>query len=299
MAKGDCIYIDAIFLKVVEPPKVFQESGDCIDCCYTLPVFWSDDNNDLYHDKSSWVWFVDKNAIDTCVMTLERNEIEVDTLNDGTLGTLYPLGFIDNRLDQKAIAYELDWNLVYSLHGNGKYRIKIVQTDVIGTEKIEYSPVWNLRKYADLLADETIRVDFKMNGQIGWFGEEQVDFLGNDFYMQFRLPSSNFGQRSDDLAVDNRRFENGATMQISKIITDKFKLEVREAPEFIHQILQVTLREALFFTVTDYKFCAKNIYTTERAVFISGHAPEYNNVNDRSTVLYDLEEYVKNKITYR
>lgn len=299
MAKGDCIYIDAIFLKVVDPPLIMQESADCLDCCYTLPVFWSSDADNLHHDKTSWIWFVDKNAIDTCVMTLERNEIEVDTLNDNTLGNLYPLGFIDNRLDQKAIAYELDWNLVNSLHGNGKYRIKIVQTDILGAEKIEYSPIFELRKYADLLADETIRVEFKMNGQIGWLGEGQVDFLGNEFYMQFRLPNSIFGQRSDDIEQENRRFQNGATMQISKIIIDKFKLEVREAPEFIHQILQVTLRQALYFTVTDYKYCAKSIYTTRKAVFISGHAPTFNEVNDRSTVVYDLEEYIKNKITYR
>lgn len=302
MPIGDCIYIDAIFLKDPEPPILMGDRSDCEECCYCLPVFWSDESNDLKHDKSSWPWFYDKNNTDAVVIYLEKIEgeyVEKATLDNNDLGILYPYGFIDNRLDQKAIAYELDWNLVYDEFGNGKYRMKAVHNDLLGVEKIEYSPEFSLRKYVPELAEETIRTEFTLNGEIGWFGESKVDFLGVDFYMQFRISNAKFGYWTDSVEQENRRFESGATLPISHIIIDKYKLEIIQAPEFMHRITQVMMRQAKPNTITDYTYCAKEIFNTKRAIFTSGFETTYTRGTDRSTVVYDLEEYFKNKITYR
>jgi len=299
MAKGDCIYADFLYIKVVEPPKTAQLPNDCADCCYALPVFWSNEGNDLHQDKSSWVFFVDKSSVTGAVLALEKDGESVANLTTGSLGRLYPYGFIDNRINQKAIGYELNWNTVYTAHGNGKYRLKCTFTDVLGNEIVDYSPDFELRKYHPLLADETVRFEFNMNGQIGWFGESKVDFEGNDFYMQFRLPNSRFGHQTDDLSVENRRFESGATMQISKEIVNKYKLEVFEATQYILDLIQVTIRQAYYTKITGFHFCEKGVYPEKRVTFSNGSSPVVNNINDRGTVVFDLEEYFKNKITYR
>jgi hypothetical protein len=302
MAKGDCIYIDAVFLKVGDPPKVFQSSGDCKDCCFYIPVFWSDDNDEKHHDYSSWPFFYDKPSTDTVELFLEKIEgsfVEKDSLNNTDYGVFYPLGFIDNRLDQVAIGYELDWNLVYAEFGNGQYRIKAVQTDIMGAERVEYSPEYELRKYVDELADETIRTEFTLNGEIGWFGEGKVDFLGVDFYMQFRIPNARFGYWNDTVEQENRRFQNGSTMPISHQIVDNYKIEIINAPEFFHRILQVTSRQAIPNTMTDYANCAKGMYDVKRVIYQSGMDATHLKGTDRLTVSYELEEYLKNKIIYK
>jgi len=300
LGKGDCTYIDAKYQKKIEPPLEFTKRASSAECCYELPVFWSDDNDDYHHDKSSWIVFCDK-SIQSVVITLESNNCgwsTIATLTNSDLGNIYPLGFIDNRFEQKAVGYELDWNLVYATHGEGEYRLKFAQSYNLGVNQAEFSLSWVLKKWHPRLADKTVRIEWNSNGEQGWFNKRRVDFLGKDFYGQIRIPKTIFGQPKDSLEQEFVRYQNGADEFKSRTITERYTLEIIKAPAFLHKYFQISVRSAYKFKITDYNLGNSDVYKDYECVFISGSEPQWQLWTDKATVVYELEEYIKNKRIY-
>ena len=102
MAKGDCIYIDAIYVTPDIPPMSFENRKGA-ECCYDLPVLWytnaSDPDYFYKHDLTSWVVFMDKLAT-SYTITLQKNRCgweDLQELEDNSLGT-YFLAPDTNRL---------------------------------------------------------------------------------------------------------------------------------------------------------------------------------------------------------
>lgn len=304
--KGDCIYITAKYLPKVEPPLLFNNKSGANDCCYELPVFWSSNTSSstykYEHDYSSWIVFCEKSIQSASVFIEKYNNgwVELDQLTDNTLGTYFDLGFIDNRLEQKAVGYLLDWNLVYSEYGNGDYRLRFDQEYLLSVTKTEYSFAWTLSQYNDFDADETVRIDWTNNGLQGWFGRGQVDFMGNNYFGQIRLPFSAFGRPTDTLADEYYRLQDEKDLYKSRVIVENFKLEIRKAPAYIHTYLQYLLRiTPEYVNITDYNRSATDNFRDKKVIFTKGSEPNWTEWTDKATVNYDMQEFIKDKTAYR
>lgn len=305
MGKGDCIFITAKYLKEIEPPLVFENRSNNLECCYELPVFWDDNINDpdykYHHDFSSWIVFCEQSILNV-YMFLERwsgsDWEEVQELTDNNLGTYFGLGFITNRLDQKAAGYLLDWNKVNDEHGDGEYRIRFDQSYKFGINTAEYSFSWTLHKWNEIRANETIRVEWNNNGEQGWFGKRRVDFYGKNFYGQVRLPNSYFGFPKDGLEQEFVQYQDGRQEFKTRTITERYSLEVVKAPATIHKYLQILIRSAYNFTITDYNLNNTESFKDYQCVFISASEPQWSMGTNLATVNYELEEYIKNKTIY-
>lgn len=304
MGKGDCIYIDAIYFKEPEPPQEFDNRKNS-DCCYELPVFWSEDtsnsNYEYMHDKSSWIVFCDKTILSVEV-TLERylgGWQDVATLTDNTYGTYFALGFINNRFSEKAIGYLLDWNLVYDAFGNADYRLRFDQTYKLGIEFPEYSFTWHLRQYSDGLADKTTRLEWNSNGIRGWWKKKRTDFMGSDFYGQIRLPQSAFMFPKDSVEQEFYRTKDEEDEFLTRVLPERYVFELRQAPPYIHEYIKIMVRQSYNFKISDYNLQNPHVLKGYEVNFITGSEPNWNFGTKLATVKYDLEEYVKNNTVYK
>ena len=301
MGKGDCIYIDAKYFKQIDPTLEFVNKGSSSECCYELPVFWSNDGDKFHHDFSSWVVFCDETILNVTIY-LEKDNcsgfVPVATLTDNSYGTLYELGFIDNRLRQKAVGYLIDWNLVNAEFGHGDYRLRFLMNYKLGITTEEKSLTWTLKKWHEISAGHTIRLEWESNGEQGWWNKGRVDFLGNEFYGQIRLPKSKLGKPKDSIEQEFVRYQDGRDEFKSRTITEKYTLEVVKAPYMVHNYLQILPRQAYKVKVTDYNLLNAVNFKELEVVFISGSEPNWQLATDKATVVYEMEEYIKNKRIY-
>lgn len=304
MGKGDCIYIDAVYFKEPEKPLEFDNRKNS-DCCYELPVFWSSDtgNSDYeyMHDKSSWIVFCDKTILSVTI-TLEKylgGWQDVATLTDDTYGKYFALGFINNRFEQKAVGYLLDWNLVYTAFGNADYRLRFDQTYKLGISFPERSFSWHLRQYSTGLADKTVRLEWYSNGIRGWWQKTRADFMGSDFYGQIRLPNSAFMFPKDSVEQEFYRTKDEEDQFLTRVLPERYVLELRQAPNYIHEYIKLLVRQSYNVKISDYNFLNPHVYRGQEVIFTTGSEPNWNFGTKLATVKYDLEEYIKNKTVYK
>lgn len=304
MGKGDCIYIDAVYFRDPERP-MNMESRQNADCCYELPVFWSSDSSNsdypYMHDKSSWIVFCDKSIL-SVEITLERylgGWEDVVTLTDNTYGQYFDLGFIENRLDQKAIGYLIDWNLVYADFGNADYRLRFDQTYKLGIAFPETSLSWHLREYSTGLADKTTRIEWTSNGIRGWWNKGRVDFMGSDFYGQIRIPKSIFGFPKDTVEQEFYRTKEERDEFLQRVLPEKYSLQIVQAPSVIHEYIKLLVRQSYSVKISDYNIYNTQIFRNYECVFISGSEPNWTYGSGQATVTYDLEELIKSNTVYK
>ena len=237
---------------VLDLPKFSQSS-----CCYVLPVyaeivFTKDFNN----DKSSVIWFYD-NAFSDSLLELEQYVggvwSKVADLNDNTYGTYYAFGFFENNQNEKAVGYQIDWKLVLSGLGVGKYRVKTVETNIFGTTN-KYSLEWTLRAYSQDIVNKTTRISWWMNGITGDSTNDQRvrDFGGLDWFNEIRLPKSLFWNKTSEYEKEYVEYQNGQRVWIKDERTRSYKFELIQAPNYIHELLSGETFQADTILITDY-----------------------------------------------
>jgi hypothetical protein len=304
MGKGDCIFIDAVYFQ--EPPEPMDMGVKMgADCCYELPVFWSADTSNpdykYMHDVSSWIVFCDQSIISVNVI-LERyynGWQDVATLTTDIYGKYFALGFIENRFNQKAIGYLLDWNLVYTAFGNADYRLRFDQTYKLGITQPERSFSWHLRQYSIGLADKTVRLEWMANGIRGWWNKGRADFMGANFLGQIRLPKSAFGYPKDAIEEESYLTQEEEDRFLKLRLIERYQLEVIQAPPIIHEYLKIVVRLSYKVKISDYNIMNPQKFRDYECIFKSGSEPNWNFGTQLATVQYDLEEYIKNKTVYK
>jgi hypothetical protein len=233
-------------------PKFSQSS-----CCYELPVlaevvFTKDFNN----DKSSVIWFYD-NAFSDSLLELEQytngSWSKVADLNDNTYGTYYAFGFFTNNQGENAVGYQIDWKLVLSGLGAGKYRVKTVETNIFGSSN-KYSLEWTLKAYNQYIANETTRISWWMNGITGdsEFQKRLRDFGDLNWFNEIRLPRSLFWNVTSEYEKDYVQYQNRQRVWIKDDRTRSYQFELRQAPHYIHELLSGETFQADTTIITDF-----------------------------------------------
>jgi hypothetical protein len=237
---------------VLDLPKFSQSS-----CCYELPVFAElVFTKDFNNDKSSVIWFYD-NAFSDSLLELEQYIsgawTKVADLNDNTYGTYYAFGFFENSQQEKAVGFEIDWKLILSGLGAGKYRVKTVETNIFGTTN-KYSLEWSLKTYSSDIANKTTRISWWMNGITGDSKDDQKvrDFGSLDWFNEIRLPNSLFWSKTSEYEKDYIQYQNGQKVWIQDERTRSYKFELRQAPNYIHELLSGETFQADSIMITDF-----------------------------------------------
>lgn len=237
---------------VLDLPKFSATS-----CCYDLPVFAElVYTKDFNNDKSSVIWFYD-NAFSDALLELEQyvngSWTKIADLNDNSYGTYSAFGFYTNPSGENVLAFEIDWKLILSAFGVGRYRIKTIETNIFGTTN-KYSLEWSLKAYSQYIVDKTTRISWWISGLIGDSSNDKRkrDFGNLNFYNEIRLPNSLFWSKTSDYEKEYVRYQNGQQVWIKDERTRSYKFELNAAPNYIHELLSGEVFQADTIMITDY-----------------------------------------------
>lgn len=196
--------------------------------------------------------------------------------------------------------YIVNWGKVLNVHGAGIYRVQF-SCSFAGVEYCLNSPSFNLRAFDCKLADQTVKFDAKLTGQIGaHFPQGYVTSLcGFDFVDSVRLPGF-FGKElvSEYLEVYNE-FQNGTQQQVRNEAIQTFQFFSKLYPKEYHDRLKVYGMMADVLRVSDYNYSNSDWNISQLRVKPNGnYAPEYYNKNRvrLSKVTVDFKAGVQNII---
>ena len=165
---SECTFQKFTRLEDVEVIKDLSSIGTANECEFQLPVFaYPSDVSDLYRNDYTSTLVQINNRYKEPKIFLEVQSgcfwdevAELDSSN--TYGVYYTFESKPNW-----IGYKIDWYLVYNLEGVGCYRIRQEYTDIIeNTTKIEYGYKYNLRLWNENLADNTVKLTYKINDKL-------------------------------------------------------------------------------------------------------------------------------------
>ena len=195
-------------------------------CCYNNVVFADALDTDPYKNDFTGAWFKRELPNSTCTFKL----VDVVTtaeylLNSATYGTFYDFG---NAANPDLTYYIVDWRSVLNLLGEGSYQIKKELT--IGGIAIDVlSDTYNLKSFSIPAADQTIRIDSKMDGKLIKF---DTDFKGTGYETSVRLRGF-FGRAEYNFEQDNLAKRDYSYMQNTMSSKREYRLQGLQIPECI------------------------------------------------------------------
>lgn len=200
------------------PDKGFKE------CCYTNLVLADTGDDDPYKNDFTGLFFKRQTAADTCDFILHDVESGSSyALNSDTYGDFKDFGDIAEQPNLKT--YILRWRKVLTVLGAGIYQIEKEMT-VAGLTFSEFSNTFTLKAFSNELADKTVRIAAKMDGQLVHF---DTDFKGSDFETSIRTKGF-FGRANPTFEQDNLIKRNYKAVQISMSSLNEYEFQAGLIP---------------------------------------------------------------------
>jgi hypothetical protein len=251
-----------------------EEDRDYSLCCIKESVL-ADYSGTIWKNDVKGFMFQVAAPTDTLVMYLQKDTVDVATLNDNTYGTYYAIGGITYYTDQSLLTgYILEWSKVLALNGIGNYRIKIVYTTFSGSTTT-YSNNFKLRVYSFENASGTVRIDSYMNG---YLMRNRMNYKGLNFPNMIRVRGW-FGNSEEKIETTNdiyANYINEKRLVVQRKVqqTDIFNLELHPLPKCIANDIRYYHFLANDIYITDYNILnydydlqRKRIYKDEAFVF--------------------------------
>ena len=304
---GQAIKQDFLILAKPTLPEVAitDKTGNDNGCCFILPALAElSITSDLKNDKHSVIRFFGQ-LFASATMTLQKNEngtyVDEDDLDGNTYGTFYEFGFFVNKYGESAIGYEIDWQKVLTVSGEGDYRVKFSATPDFGDVYEDFSFEFCLKKYTTARADKTVRATWNRNGQFGdeKQDERKVDFGTLDWFNQLRLPDSFFGRPSEEQEKTYTKYESGAEIWTADKRLEKYTFIGYMYPTFLHNFLKRNMFAGDNILITDYNIKNPNTYVDKKVVYESSYDPKWNDDVDRATVELSFKQEYQNLVRKR
>jgi hypothetical protein len=214
-------------------------------CCICVKVFGG--GTELQNDKYSFL-FKKAIAADTIVFKLLKDDIEVATLNDNTLGVFSDFGTWTTHTGQSLYTgFVIDFDLVYDAHGEGNYNVR-AEHNVLGNAYNVDSETLTLKKYADQLADETVKFQWTQNGRIR---SNQFNYTGMDWIQYIRVEGKLSGWQPT-LIKDSVVYSNYRVKQVQDQIENKYTFESFMLKSWMTKLLCLDMMLADSILVTDF-----------------------------------------------
>ncbi len=235
------------------PVNIFSVEEDRgLDLCCINELVLADSTNIANQNDIKGFMFQVAASTDTLVMTLQKNNVDVATLDTNTLGTYYAIGSIIYYTDQSLMTgYILEWSKVLSVHGIGRYRIKIDYTSFSGLITY-YSNYFNLKLFSVDAASGTIRIESYMNG---YMMRERMNYKGLNFPDMIRVRGW-FGNSEEKLETTNDIYAN--YLGEKRVVVQR-KINQIE----IYNLELLPLPKCLADRIRYYHFFANDIYLSD------------------------------------
>src|SRR3989304_952659 len=130
------------------------------DCPICLGVFADINDTSIFKNDSTAFLYRYSVLTGTTLKLQKQNGTfqDIATINDGTYGTYFPLGFIIDEKGRNYLGFLLDWRKVLVFFGEGFYRLVTVETSIFG-EVSKTSPEYCLRSFSNERAEGTLKLE--------------------------------------------------------------------------------------------------------------------------------------------
>lgn len=242
-------------------PQIITDEEDrafVARCCYDNLTLAG--GAEPYQNDISSFLFKTFDPTDTIEFFLEKDQIEVATLDDNTLGTFFPVGSLLTQ--PLLVGFKLEWAKVIVAHGEGNYRIRIERTLITGTDTL-FTINYNVKTFSALLADSTVWIEWIQDGEI----IDGLDYTGTEWFQAVRLPGF-FGNPQDEFEEERWKDGNYDTFQLRNEITLKWLTEIGPIPSCISNILR-NIKQGNIIQVTDYNKFNHDYFLQQKVVRLS------------------------------
>tara|TARA_R110000868_G_scaffold35798_1_gene127833 strand:- start:822 stop:1892 length:1071 start_codon:yes stop_codon:yes gene_type:complete len=284
------------------------------ECCWMLNVFGDIDvtetrstyENDITNFTCDFQLYYANPTITVVIRLQEctstfpaaQTWVNLAAMTGATYGTNVPFAGYASCPSYRG--YIVNWGKVLNVHGAGTYRVQF-SFSFAGTEYCLNSPAYNLRAFDCKLADQTVKFEAKLSGQVGaHYPQGYVTSLcGFDFIDSIRLPGF-FGKEliGEYLEVYNE-WQNGTQMQVRNEAVQTFQYFSKMMPKEYHDRFKVYGMMADVLRVSDYNYSNSDWNISQLRIKPNGnYAPEYYNKNRvrLSKVTVDFKAGVQNII---
>lgn len=227
---------------IPEFPPVIDFCYCDYDCDYRQLVLYG--NNDYETDRSDFL--IDIPDLTGSFEIYLKNIItgvEVQLL-DNTYGTYFALGSFSTQ--PKKGGYLINWGLVASVLGAGRYKVRIIQ-NYFGQSPETISHEYNLKPYSPTLANGTVKFEAVQNGCI--IGG--VDYTGMNWVSSVRFPAY-FYEIDPRTEIESYQSLSRKVTQIQETTVIRYQLDTKLIP---NQVLNKIKNDKLMaddIFITDY-----------------------------------------------
>jgi len=237
---------------------------------YKENVFAKVGQEDWKNDKRSFL-FKKAIALDTIVIKLYKNGIELATITDDTYGTYYST-FTEQPL---YVGFVLDFEKVYPLSGAGEYQIKAVKT-IMGVITEYESQKFILKEYSDLAANNTVLIETYNTGTILSSAFDYKDLIDGGWYQAFRVKGILLPKKPK-LETDTLLDQDYNKIQVQDKIINEWELETYPIPSEISNIIIYDNLLANRIIISDYNLYNEEVIK-EKELFL-------NDISEKTTYL--------------
>lgn len=292
---GEVFVQDVLSLAVIVPPPTIEVPNNPFKiCCLPIKVLASTGSTDVYlNDFFGAIKLFPLQY--TVTMNLEKYDAVTDTWSSVSVLT-NELGQSKNNLTY--YGNKVEWHDVMLLGGGGVGKYRVVWN--YGSGLNIYSNEYCLFEYTTDIADNTVRFEYILNSVIGDKRQTvTIDYVGLKWPSQLRVCDAIFNDRAAPYEVESVRQNSGRERSILKKFQETYKLEIRQAPRDLFDILMYEALMADDLLVSDYN-SANNDTFVDVAIEVNGSF-EPDNSNSRpfpSGSLDFISRYSNNRKDY-
>lgn len=212
------------------------------DCDYRELVLSG--SNDYETDRSAFL-IVNPDSSGTFEFYIQNIVTGVETtVTDNTYGTYYSLGYTATNPDKGG--YLINWGLVQSTLGYGRYRVRIVN-NVFGSPIETLSHEYSLKPYSPELADGTVRIETVRTGCI----QGGIDYTDLNWITSTRI-SGYFYEIAPRIETESYQDTNRRVQQIQETTVRRYQLDTKLLPSDVLNDLKDDGLMATNIYITDY-----------------------------------------------
>lgn len=236
------------------PPSKIKE---CCGICSYKPLAHLSDNDELKNDKNGFIQFFDTSYAAVTMKLLQWDNATKDftletVLTDNTYGIYHDYGFFTNGFNKNASWYEIWWQKVLQIKGEGSFKIRWDATNFMGALTI-ISDEYCLHAYTPRLANGTVRAEYYINGIIGVNEDDTLrrDFGTINFYNQLRLRGW-FQSVKSTYTNEYTLYNSGNRVYTKNEQEPEYGLTLKPCCFNFHELMRTDVLQADRILMTDY-----------------------------------------------
>jgi len=267
------------------------QAKDFIECRTALiqciDVFAKVAGNDREIDKNSFLFEFRSGAGDNDSFFLQKEILgvwtDVENLNNNTYGTFYNFGSLIPYNNYSG--YLIDWNLVLSLQGEGKYRFIVKDLIFLNPDNDLLSFPFVLHTFDCNLVDLTVKFECTFKGSIDNYLKEtynskkpkfDLSLLTNGWYDSNRYNGSLGRKQYVTENISEAKLATNEVKFLYSIGIDTYNLSLQEYIEDLLTRLKNYGFNSMDIFITDYSSQAKQYYDKKGLIFVTiSEQPNY------------------------